>query len=475
MIESRERVMKKLEIDLADLTIAFESSDWEINHYLDLETGQVIVVDAEIQRQLEDLCVELDDTGVELPNNLVEVLRERGLPEWEQEAMLEADEIERGGSSRYIGIPQDDSHTAYNDMEDFVGTVQDDYLRGCLSSAIVGRGAFRRFKDVLLDDPRERDRWFAFKDEQVQQRALGWLAVQDIEPIIIEPSPEVLEPDSPSARALLIDEVSIFVRAACQLPGVLRIALIGSLTTDKPDPKDADMLVTVTDDADLEPLATLGRKLTGHAQSFQRGGDVFLADPRGNYLGRTCPWRVCAPGVRMRCDALNCGRRPYLHDDWEAIRLNENLIVAPPIELWPEIVSRVPVPEDVEQELIVPLREEMGQRGAVKDVRMSKQRQQISEREWEQALIDAYYDHRWRQVLDPLYEKFQRWKAGELTHADMDQAIHETQKQNQELYTLFREGRSFLLPLIQCDRNWFRDWVADNPPPPGVELVPFPG
>lgn len=37
-----------------------------------------------------------------------------------------------------------------------------------------------------------------------------------------------------------------------------------------------------------------------------------------------------------------------------------------------------------------------------------KKRRQTPEWQWEQALIDAYYDHRWRQVLDPLYEKFQR-------------------------------------------------------------------
>jgi hypothetical protein len=105
---------------------------------------------------------------------------------------------------------------------------------------------------------------------------------------------------------------------------------------------------------------------------------------------------------------------------------------------------------------------------------MGKQRQQTSGREWEQALIDAYYDYRWRQVLDPLYEQFQRWKAGELTHADMDRAIHETHKQNQDLYRLFRENRRLLVGLIQWDRAWFDGWVADNPPPSGVELVPFP-
>ena len=57
-----------------------------------------------------------------------------------------------------------------------------------------------------------------------------------------------------------------FVQATRQIDGVLRIALIGSLTTTKPSPKDADLLVTVRDDADLAPLAAAGRKLKGHAQ-----------------------------------------------------------------------------------------------------------------------------------------------------------------------------------------------------------------
>ncbi len=106
---------------------------------------------------------------------------------------------------------------------------------------------------------------------------------------------------------------------------------------------------------------------------------------------------------------------------------------------------------------------------------MSRKKRMTPEWQWEQALIDDYYDYRWRQVLDPLYDKFQRWKAGELTHDDMDQAIHETHKQNQELYTLFRESRRFLVGLIQWDREWFEGWVADHPPPPGVELSPIPG
>ena len=122
-----------------------------------------------------------------------------------------------------------------------------------------------------------------------------------------------------------------------------RIALIGSLTTPEPSPKDVDLLVTVTDDMDLAPLAKAARQLNGRAMQTgrSRGGDVFLADVGGNYLGRTCLWKECGPGIRQSCDALHCGQRHYLHDDLRAIKLQPALIQAPPIELWPAVVARV--------------------------------------------------------------------------------------------------------------------------------------
>jgi hypothetical protein len=163
---------------------------------------------------------------------------------------------------------------------------------------------------------------------------------------------------NPSVRAFLIAEVLAFISAARHLSGVTRIALIGSLTTEKPEPKDADLRVTVTEDADLEPLARLGRRLQGRAQSINRGGDVFLADPKGNYLGRTCHWKECRPGIRQSCDALHCGRRHYLHDDLLSVRLAKDLIAAPPLELWPRLVVRVTLPEDLEQGVLAHLREE---------------------------------------------------------------------------------------------------------------------
>jgi hypothetical protein len=153
-------------------------------------------------------------------------------------------------------------------------------------------------------------------------------------------------------RSPLKTTVPSVVGSVRGLPGVLRIALIGSLTTDRLDPKDADLLVTVADDADLGALAKAARRMQGRAQSSNRGADVFLLDPRGRYTGRTCQWKDCDPGIRKRCDALHCGQRHYLHDDLAAVTLSREITDSPAIELWPGLVTRVPVPQDLKAGLI---------------------------------------------------------------------------------------------------------------------------
>jgi hypothetical protein len=159
----------------------------------------------------------------------------------------------------------------------------------------------------------------------------------------------------PPIRIFLLSEVLRFVERARVCAGVRRIALVGSLASDKKDPKDADVLVTVDDDADLTALATAGRRLKGRAQSRNKGADIFLADPSGNYIGRTCHWRECYPGIRASCDARHCGRRAFLHDDLDAVTLDAALVKAPPLELWPAVVRRTQLPSDVVTQLVQPL------------------------------------------------------------------------------------------------------------------------
>jgi hypothetical protein len=153
---------------------------------------------------------------------------------------------------------------------------------------------------------------------------------------------------SAEVRSVLRTAALRFVQAARALPGVRRIALVGSFVTAKPFPKDVDVLVTVTDDMDLGELARLGRQMAGAVHAINGGADVFLSSPDGSYLGRTCPWRECGPGRRVRCGAEYQSGRLYLRDDHRAVTLPRTLIESPPVELWPTPFARLTVPQDIE-------------------------------------------------------------------------------------------------------------------------------
>ena len=162
------------------------------------------------------------------------------------------------------------------------------------------------------------------------------------------PSPSV---DAP--RPVLLAAVLQFACAVRRLAEVRRLALIGSLTTAKAVPKDADLLVVIDHDAELEALARAGRRLKGAAQKINLGADIFLADESGAYLGRICRYKVCHP--RAACQALNCGLRDHLNNDLGVVTLPPDLIAAPPLELWPKVVRRCAPPEDVETLLLARL------------------------------------------------------------------------------------------------------------------------
>jgi hypothetical protein len=73
-------------------------------------------------------------------------------------------------------------------------------------------------------------------------------------------------------REHLLTELRAFVESIRFLPEVRRIALIGSLTTEKQKPKDADVLVTVEDETDLNgwPRPGGGSKAVLRAETAER-------------------------------------------------------------------------------------------------------------------------------------------------------------------------------------------------------------
>ena len=75
----------------------------------------------------------------------------------------------------FIQVPQADTREGYNLMVDFAATVRDPHLRELLEVALDGRGAFRRFRDVLARYPDERERWFEFRDDETRRQIDAWL------------------------------------------------------------------------------------------------------------------------------------------------------------------------------------------------------------------------------------------------------------------------------------------------------------
>ena len=78
--------------------------------------------------------------------------------------------------SRTSRIPSRESFAqSKRSRRTFIERVRDPRARDLLERGVAGRGAFRRFKDTLLDFPDLRDSWFRFHDAQLERRAIRWL------------------------------------------------------------------------------------------------------------------------------------------------------------------------------------------------------------------------------------------------------------------------------------------------------------
>jgi hypothetical protein len=132
-------------VDWEALEDAFENNAPEVHSYLHMTTGEVMrVVD-----------------GVADPQMHVRI----------------------ASDANYLRIDPVSSREQYRWMERFIPTVEATDLRASLTQAIDGKGAFRRFKDVLMTFAEERERWFAFRSERLRTFMEAWLTAHAIKAI----------------------------------------------------------------------------------------------------------------------------------------------------------------------------------------------------------------------------------------------------------------------------------------------------
>lgn len=171
---------QKLEINFFELLQALQDNSGRNEHYLDRETGHVIFITEDVRGAIDTL----KEDQVELDEQYAETLKKYDIPEWMYTMVYDAYLVEDDEHNRYQAIPPGDSRVAYRTMEDFIETVTDRRLANRLELAIQGRGAFRRFKDTLLDYPAERQRWFAFEEVRQREQVLEWLREQEIDAVL---------------------------------------------------------------------------------------------------------------------------------------------------------------------------------------------------------------------------------------------------------------------------------------------------
>jgi hypothetical protein len=137
--------VRDVPVDWEALEDAFENNAPEVHSYLHLTTGEVLrVVD-----------------GVADPQMHVRI----------------------ASDGNYLRIDPVSSREQYRWMERFIPMVDEVDLRGKLGQAIDGKGAFRRFKDVLMSYATERERWFAFRSERLRTFMEAWLAAHAIKAV----------------------------------------------------------------------------------------------------------------------------------------------------------------------------------------------------------------------------------------------------------------------------------------------------
>lgn len=136
----------RIDLDWDALEIAVERNSPDTDSYLDLTTGRVLTI----------------TTG-------------------EPEAAINRQQVSEN-IRNFLRVEPASSREQYRWMERFVGSVVDEPLRERLIISIDGKGAFRRFKDVLLAYPAERERWFSYRADLLHWHIQNWLESHEISP-----------------------------------------------------------------------------------------------------------------------------------------------------------------------------------------------------------------------------------------------------------------------------------------------------
>jgi hypothetical protein len=124
---------------------ALESQLDNIKHYYDRTTGEVVMLDEEF-----------GEFGT--------------VPDLDQQG------------DRYVFIQPFSNNERFQIMEDFVEALSNEALQEELNMALIEKGAFQRFEEVLNKYPNQYEQWRRFRVDKVNARAMKWFRDNGIQP-----------------------------------------------------------------------------------------------------------------------------------------------------------------------------------------------------------------------------------------------------------------------------------------------------
>ncbi len=254
--------IRDVPVDWEALEDAFENNAPEVHSYLHLTTGEVLrVVD--------------------------------GVADPQMHSRISSD-------PNYLRIDPVSSREQYRWMERFIPMVDEGELKTKLSQAIDGKGAFRRFKDVLMSFAADRERWFTFRSERLRTFMEAWLSAHAIAAVprptwgdgpasVDEPPPDSLMPmsqpallDGAETRAEALDAPKSQSGRRQRNAESLRTAL--KELGDALGPRELDLLVAF---AEFLKARRAARGFAHHHEHMLQEREAAVSSQRGSRISET--------------------------------------------------------------------------------------------------------------------------------------------------------------------------------------------
>ncbi|CAM3273195.1 UPF0158 family protein [Paenibacillus lupini] len=148
---SLDELVGEIEMDLEDTFT-----------YIDVTTGEVITLTGEEMRAAED----------ERPLE--------NFPEWQRENIEQAICILEDEQGKYADFTLKNDYNEYEIIEEFINTLEDEKIKEALNDAIIGKGAFRKFKDKIIEFDIDKQ-WYTYKENKIKELVIEWCIEHDIE------------------------------------------------------------------------------------------------------------------------------------------------------------------------------------------------------------------------------------------------------------------------------------------------------